>query len=106
MDALNGWRDGITFDASLDEIRLNAQAWDIYSLMKDGVWRSLNGIATITGHPEASVSARLRDLRKPRFGLMTVNRKRVQSGLWIYQLVVKESLCVTKSSALSADISK
>ena len=101
---VNGVRDGVTFDLELDTIRLNKQAQGVYDLMKDGVWRSLNGIATLTGYPEASVSARLRDFRKPKFGLLTVNRKRVIGGLWIYQLDIGASSCVTKSFVSNADI--
>jgi hypothetical protein len=47
--------------------------------MRDGKWRSLAEIAEITGDPEASVSARLRQLRTPKAGLWTVKRLRVGS---------------------------
>ena len=90
---VKGTRDGVTFDYAEDCTRLDNQAESVYALMSDGVYRSLNGIATITGYPEASVSARLRDLRKPKFGAHTVNRKRVTGGLWIYQLQVRAELC-------------
>jgi hypothetical protein len=42
----------------------------------DPAWISLQSLATSTGDPEASVSARLRDFRKPRFGGHTVDRRR------------------------------
>ena len=90
---VKGARDGATFDFAEDCTRLDNQAEQIYGLMNDGVWRSLNGIAIITGYPEASVSARLRDFRKPKFGGHTVNRKRITGGLWIYQLQVRQELC-------------
>jgi hypothetical protein len=41
--------------------------------------------------PESSVSARLRDLRKPRFGGYQVERKYVFKGCFAYQLIVRET---------------
>jgi hypothetical protein len=102
---VKGARDGVTFDYELDTVRLNNQAQKIYALMCDGVWRSLNGIATITGCPEASVSARLRDLRKPKFGGHTVNRKRITGGLWIYQLEIKAAPCHTQLAEIKSFVS-
>jgi hypothetical protein len=87
MDLLTGNRDGITFSPEFDYDRLNKQARAVYDVMKDGQWRSLRQISDITHAPEASVSARLRDFRKPRFGGLTVERKRVTDGLWFYRLI-------------------
>jgi hypothetical protein len=79
---------GRTFDPVLDEERLNDQTIRIYRLMNDSKWRSLAEISDETGDPEASVSARLRDLRKDDFGAFVVNRRRRKpsSGQWEYQL--------------------
>jgi hypothetical protein len=71
-----------------DEVRLRGQLAKVYDLMKDGQWRTLSRIAAITGASEAAASARLRDLRKPRFGSYTVNRRRVDGGLFEYQVQV------------------
>jgi hypothetical protein len=57
----------------------------VRELMRDGKERTLAEISEITGDPEASVSARLRDLRRPKYGLWTVRRKRIGS-LYYYQL--------------------
>lgn len=81
--AILGQRDGETFDAARDGKRLNAQAADVFRLMQDGKWRTLGDIADATGHPEASVSARLRDLRKVGY---TVDREYVSRGLWRYRV--------------------
>lgn len=81
--AILGQRDGETFDAARDGKRLNAQASDVFRLMQDGKWRTLSEIADATGHPEASVSARLRDLRKVGY---TVDREYVSRGLWRYRV--------------------
>jgi len=83
-----GDRSGETFDRARDGKRLNAQAADVFSYMQHGQWRTLADIAAATGHPEASVSARLRDLRKPSLGGYTVERRYIASGLWQYRLVL------------------
>jgi len=85
LDMLSGVRDGATF-TSKDLDRLNAQARRVFLFVMDQDWHSLREIADYTGDPEASVSARLRDLRKPRFGGMGVERNRLDSGLWMYRL--------------------
>jgi hypothetical protein len=84
--SVHGDRDGETFEPKLDRRRLNRQMEAVYDLMKDGLWRTLAQISDMATAPEASVSARLRDLRKPKFGGFTVNRKRYSDGLWGYQL--------------------
>lgn len=89
MELPDGHRDGATYDAALDYERLNKQARRVYNVMRDGMWRSLANIAAHTGDPEASVSARLRDFRKQRYGGLTVQRRRVE-GLWLYRLEVTE----------------
>lgn len=83
-----GDRFGETFDRKRDGKRLNAQAQAVFSYMSHGEWRTLADIAAATGHPEASVSARLRDLRRKEFGGYTVERKYIASGLWQYRLVL------------------
>jgi hypothetical protein len=83
-----GDRDGETFDHTRDGKRLNKQMQDIYNLMADGRWRTLTQIASATLHPEPSVSARLRDLRKSKFGGYIVERRFVGRGLYEYRLVV------------------
>jgi hypothetical protein len=72
--------------APTDVVRLSGHLLKVKALMADGRWRSLEEIATVVGCSEASASARLRDLRKIRFGSFTVNRARVADGLWHYQV--------------------
>lgn len=84
--------DGETFDRDADGRRLNAQTQRVFDLMRDGTWRTLAEIAKATGDPEASISARLRDLRKEKFGGHAVERRRrgeVKRGLWEYRLKTK-----------------
>lgn len=81
-------RDGITFEQQRDGGRLNAQHARVFDLMKDGCWRTLAMISLETRDPESSVSARLRDFRKERFGSHGVERRHMQDGLWEYRLVL------------------
>lgn len=82
--------DGKTFNKKLDAKRLTGQWLLVFDLMKDGCWRTLREIAQLTGCPEASISARLRDFRKKKFGGHIVDRRR--RGHWVdgvheYQLI-------------------
>lgn len=80
--------DGATFEPARDGERLARQMADVTACMTDGRWHTLAEIAEATGHPEASVSARIRDLRKSRWGNRTVQRRfDSPSSLWRYRLV-------------------
>lgn len=87
---LEGPRDGETFDPYRDTDRLNAQMKRVFSVMRDAHWRSLREIASKTCDPEASVSARLRDFRKAKFGALTLERRHVEDGLYEYRLMQPE----------------
>jgi len=78
--------DGPTYDDTRDGDRLRAQLLRVRALMRDHQWRTLAEIAAATNDPEASVSARLRDLRKPKFGGWHVERQYLHDGLWQYRL--------------------
>lgn len=79
--------DGADYQPDRDRRRLRGQIKRIFDLMKDGRYRSLDEIASITGDPHASVSAQLRNMRKPKFGGHIVNRRYINNGLYQYQLV-------------------
>lgn len=80
--------DGDTYDHRYDRVRLNRQLTKVYLVVSDGEWRTLGRIAEESSQPEASVSARLRDLRKKRFGNHTVERRRLgDTGLWQYRFL-------------------
>jgi hypothetical protein len=74
-----------------DRERLNTQLWRVYRLMRDGKPRTLKAIADAVEGSEAGVSARLRDLRKARFGGYQVARRRVAGGLWEYRMEAEAS---------------
>jgi hypothetical protein len=69
--------DGETIEHGVDTPRLGKLLRAVYDLMGDGEWRTIREITDAIGAgSEASVSARLRDLRKPEFGAHTVDRRR------------------------------
>lgn len=77
--------DGATFDESQDAGRLKVQLERVRRLMSDQAWRSLADIEDATGYPQPSISARLRDLRKDRFGGFVVERRRVPGGRGLHE---------------------
>ena len=85
-DVMPGF-DGETFQPAFDQERLGEQMRAVYQIMADGRWWTLGAVALEVGAPEASVSARLRDLRKSKFGGFEVERRRAQNGLHRYRLV-------------------
>ena len=80
--------DGSDYDHLRDAARLHGQLGRIWEVIKNGCWHTLADLATKTGAPEASVSAQLRHLRKPRFGSHTIKKQRCPSGQYEYRLVV------------------
>jgi hypothetical protein len=83
---------GSTYVAARDKVRLNRQASAVWNLMRDGQWRTLREIHEITKGSEASVSARLRDFRKPIFGSHIVERLYIRDGLHAYRVIVNEAV--------------
>lgn len=88
--------DGSTYDPHLDCRRLSTQLEKVKQIMGDGKWRTLREIRLRFPHnlevSEASISARLRDCRKPRFGSFTVDRRRRQAGLFEYRLKAQQEM--------------
>jgi hypothetical protein len=78
--------DGETYEAPADYARLKGQLWRVFQLMSDGRWRTLDEISFVVGGSEASVSARLRDLRKEKYGAREIQRERVTGGLFRYRM--------------------
>jgi len=78
--------DGRTFDPALDADRLGTQLGRVYACLSDGQWYTLEQLQAFCGGSEAGISARLRDLRKPRFGGHVIDRERVNGGLWRYRM--------------------
>jgi hypothetical protein len=78
---------GDTYDPEQDKDRLLTQLGRVRDVMFDGRWHTLGELVERCGGSEASVSARIRDLRKRRFGAYVVESKRVSNGLWAYRLI-------------------
>lgn len=84
--------DGSTYDPEHDRTRLTGQLAKVYACMKDGQWRTIPEISAFV--PEASrqgISARLRDLRKPKFGGYLVEKRRrgePKNGVWEYRMLL------------------
>ena len=60
-------------------------------------WLTLSEISLALNYPEASISAQLRHLRKPKFGSYEVRKRRRKSvspmcGLWEYRVLPKFTL--------------
>lgn len=83
--------DGKTYNPDLDKVRLSGQLKKVFHLMEDGKYRTLREIADSVQGSEAGVSARLRDLRKDRFGAHKIISERSSvSGLWIYRMEARQ----------------
>ena len=78
--------DGATFDRERDGERLGRQMEAVKRLMLDGQWRTLADIADYAQGSEAACSARLRDLRKIRYGCFVVHRRYKANGVWEYRV--------------------
>ena len=78
--------DGKTYEVKEDHARLKGQLWRVFQLMSDGKWRTLSEIAEDAQGSEAACSARLRDLRKEKYGSREIERQRVDGGLWRYRM--------------------
>lgn len=84
--------DGSTFNPERDGQRLGDQMLAVLAIMSTKQWWTLSQLSMFTGFPEASVSARLRDLRKPKFGGYTIEREYVRKGQWRYRMVEQEEV--------------
>jgi hypothetical protein len=78
--------DGETYDHERDSERLTKQARGVWLVISDRQWYTLAALEGRTGYPQASISARLRDFRKPRFGAHTIERRCMGGGLFEYRL--------------------
>lgn len=87
---------GKTYDADRDEARLKGQLRATFQVMSDGRWWTLVELAAAVSKlygrrvSEAAISARIRDLRKPKFGGHKVEPDNRGGGLWYYRLTVRK----------------
>jgi hypothetical protein len=78
--------DGATYDPVIDECRLTKALKDVFIIMSDRQWHTLPELASKCCIMETTASARIRDLRKERFGSWEVSTQRNDMGLWQYKL--------------------
>lgn len=83
--------DGETYEHELDHERLTTQLGKVKGIMLDGEWHTIPEIMRALQIPSASassVTARIRDLRKSKFGSYEVESRRVKGerGLWEYRV--------------------
>lgn len=88
--------DGATYIPSRDYERLSGQLKAVFDVMKDGKWRTLSELGSSVEGSEAALSARLRDLRKDKYGAHEVQREHIEGGLYRYRLIVVENDGITK----------
>jgi len=91
MDKINSLKanafDGVDYQHDRDFSRLKNQSERIISFVADGKWTTLREISAVTGAPEASISACLRDLRKAKYGGHTLDRKYAGNGVYEYRVI-------------------
>lgn len=83
LDLLAWEPRGETISLERDKSRLAPQMQRVHDFVLGRGWTTLGAISEATGDPEASVSARLRDLRDMGF---TVEREFVSRGLHRYRV--------------------
>lgn len=84
----------ISFDGAtvlgIDTPRLAGQLARVYSFMIDGRFHSLSEIASVAGGLETSISARVRDLKKKKYGAHKIEKRKVKGQPREYRLVIME----------------
>jgi len=88
IDAAHRSFDGVTYDPAEDYTRLKTQLQRVRWHMTHpaGKWWRIMDLRTKCGGTEAGISARIRDLRKPKNGGFRVEHKRATGGLWLYRV--------------------
>lgn len=81
------WFDGKTYDPMQDGDRLGKQMAAVKSYMLTHDWVTVEELRAAGIHgSETGIAARIRDLRKERFGSYDVDRMRVDGGLYAYRV--------------------
>ena len=86
--------DGATYDPKRDWRRLDLQVSAVYRAMRLGVWLTLGQVGDWIFEevqidvPHQSISARIRDLRKPKWGGHEIQRRYLRDGIWQYRMVI------------------
>lgn len=79
--------DGATYVPTRDGTRLNRQLDIVRKAMLDMREHTLSELSMLTRGTTASISARLRDLRKTKCGGYTILRRYVGNGVHAYRML-------------------
>ena len=70
--------------------KMSAAMLRVFSLMKDGQWRTLENLMNVIGSPTQSIAIYLRAFREKRYGGHIVNKRKVGKGrIFEYQLIIR-----------------
>lgn len=87
-DNLNNQVEMFTKAYDIEGNELKGSHQKIYDAMKDGKWITLETLAKKVGMTGSGASACMRNLRMPKFGSYTVERKHIKGTLYKYRLVL------------------
>jgi hypothetical protein len=80
--------DGPFYEPEKDQVRLSTQMERVKAFMLDKEWHILQELVDRCGPGTmTAMSARVRDLRKPRHGSYKVETQRVEGGLYRYRVL-------------------
>jgi len=80
--------DGETYSRELDGERLLTQLDRVReAMLRWPRWWTLSELQGVAGGSQAGISARVRDLRKKKFGKFRGGHRRREGGLWEYRIV-------------------
>ena len=84
--------DGYTYDPNEAYNRLTSQLARIrwHMTHPTGKWWTLKELSRVSNGSEASASARVRDLKKKRYGGFPIQSRRIVGGLWYYRVMQTE----------------
>lgn len=77
-----------TYSPKYDRKRLSAQYKRVFGVMEDGCWRTLREIEDVTSDPQASISARLREIRHNGYTVDRRRRGEIERGLHEYRVII------------------
>jgi hypothetical protein len=86
----------IAFDGQsarpIDTPRLAGQMLAVYRLMENGEYWTLSDLAGKVGGLETSISSRIRDMRKARWGSRKIETRYIGNGVRQYRLVLDQEV--------------
>ena len=77
--------DGETYDEELDGERMTTQLELVREIMSDQGWHRILEVANRVDCSESGAAARIRDLRKEKFGSWEIVRRRVAHGNGLHE---------------------